>query len=374
MVYYSRIKTHKHTLMSTNNYTIIDNTLRFSNNFNKSLNPYRKILRNGKITHLELGSDFNQKLILPSNITSLKLGNNFNRPFILTKNITELSLGNQFNKPIVLTESVINLRLGKEFKQSLVLGAGVKKLLFGEYSMFDHPIILNENLVSASFGYWFNQPLVLTRNQEELVLDYYFDSSIIFAPKLKRLIFRKYSKYNKSLVLGKEILDVRFGLCFYRSIKLHKKVQILKLYNDNYNKKFVPNKHLSVLEIASGIICIGQLSKNISHVQFKFSNVHSVLPKHVKHIIFGFIHSDAKNFRLPPHLKYMDLGNTYDEPIILEHRNSSLEVVVSSFKYSILDNLPNGTCKVTTYQSHLNNLPNTVKELKIRNIYDYDDW
>lgn len=361
--------------MSTNNYTIVNNTLRFSNNFNNSLGPYRKILRDKQITHLELGSDFSQKLILPSNITSLKLGNNFNHSFSLTKNITDLTFGNQFNKPIILTESVINLRLGNEFKQSLVLGAGVKKLFFGEHSTFNHSIIFNENLVSATFGFYFNQPLVLTRNQEELVLCHYFNSPIIFAPKLKRLIFNKYSEYNKSLVLGKEILDVCFGIWFSQSIELHKNVQILKIYNDNYKKKFLPNKHLSVLEIPTGIICIGQLSKNISHIQFNFSNVHSVLPKHTKRVIFGFIHSCAKNFCLSPHLKYIDLGNTSCELIVLEHHKSSLDVAVPDLNWSILDNLPNGTHKVTTYQLfnfglHLDNLPNTVKELEIKDDYD----
>lgn len=355
--------------MSTNNYTITDNTLRFSNTFNKSLGPYRKILRNTSITHLELGSNFSQKLVLPPNITSLTLGNNFNRPFVLTKYITDLTIGNQFNQRIVSTENVKNLRFGEEFDQPLILGSRVEKLVFDNDSMFDHPIVLNENLVSVVFGSQFNQPLVLSRNLEELWVGYCFDCSIIFSPKLKRLIFDEHCYYNEPLVLGKTIVELCLGQSSVQSIELYKNVRILNIHNAGYGKQVVLNKYLS--ELVNYSECVGELSKNISYIQFKHADVRGVLPKRVKHVSVGFVCDKVKYFYLPPYLEYVNLGDTCNKSIVLEHgrTQSSLTVCDLNHNYPIIDNLLNGTCKVIVTETddvYWNNMPNSISELKIK--------
>jgi hypothetical protein len=89
------------TIIFDNNFNK-QNVIIFDNNFNKQLDNYNKIIEDNNITHLILGSNFNQPIDkLPNSIKYLKLKGRFNQSIDnLPNSITHLTLEYNFNQCI----------------------------------------------------------------------------------------------------------------------------------------------------------------------------------------------------------------------------------------------------------------------------------
>jgi hypothetical protein len=109
-------------------YKIVNNIMMFSEDFNKPLDNYNKIMEDNSITHLELGDYFNQpidNLQISFFQEKKKFINRRNKPWYikscyLPNSITHLELGWFFNQSIDnLPNSITHLTLAEEFNQSI---------------------------------------------------------------------------------------------------------------------------------------------------------------------------------------------------------------------------------------------------------------
>lgn len=124
----------------TRKYTIVNNTMRFSNTFNESLEPYIYAMSQHNTTVLKMGKAYNQPFVLRSNTLYYKImelnfgrGFSFNQPIDLTPNTVELSFGRDFDQPIVLTSNIRVLNFGRCFNQPIVLTRNVEIVIFREF-------------------------------------------------------------------------------------------------------------------------------------------------------------------------------------------------------------------------------------------------
>ena len=136
------------------------------------------------LTHLTFGSDFNRKVTkLPQLLTHLTFGRYFNQEVTkLPQLLTHLTFGRYFNQEVVnLPRHLTHLTFGYEFnKTNIYLPLGIK------YLKLD---CNNFHIISQ-----------LSSNIEVLELDEEFNLELNDLPTLlKKIIFHKYSMYNKEL-------------------------------------------------------------------------------------------------------------------------------------------------------------------------------
>ena len=162
---------------------IFNNFKLIYSNFNQEVNMLPQLL-----THLTFGYDFNQEVTkLPLLLTHLTFGTNFNQEVnMLPQLLTHLTFGNCFNQEVnLLPYQLIHLTLGYEFnKPNIYLPLGIKYLKLNCNNSH-----INFHIIAQ-----------LSSNIEVLELGYNFNLELNDLPNsLKKIIFYRYSKYNKEL-------------------------------------------------------------------------------------------------------------------------------------------------------------------------------
>lgn len=112
-------------------YTLNNQTLFFSTNFNEPMDPYYYIIKD--ITIIIFG-----EIILKQHYSL------FNQPIVFFPKIQTFISGYEFNQPIVLTKTMRVLRLGTYFNQPIVLQPCVTHVIFWTGGCFNQTIILNK--------------------------------------------------------------------------------------------------------------------------------------------------------------------------------------------------------------------------------------
>jgi len=155
--------------------------LSLGSTFNQKINlwniPYT-------ITHLTLGNSFNKsiKYCNPDHIQSLILGDSFNQPFDIVcpsltflqfgrdfnqhispnqiPNVTHLNFGYHFNQDIIIPKTVTHLTFGDKFNKYLNrIPDSVTHLTVGYYFKFDYHVRIPKNIISLTYSDLYDRPI-----------------------------------------------------------------------------------------------------------------------------------------------------------------------------------------------------------------------
>ena len=238
-----------------------DNILLFKPEFNKSLINYIDIISkydkliffnyndikifisiNNKFDDYYLYSKFNKPIyILPSNITPLNFGSNFNQEVNnLPPNLTHLTFGEYFNQEVKnLPPNLTHLTFGSNFNQEVNnLPLNITHLTF-DYNFNQQayiPFSVKYLKLNCNNKYIIDN---LSNNIEELELNSSFTLELNNLPSsLKKLIFNKYSLYNKELNCLPKKLEL-FQLPLYYNHKIKNIPNGLKKVICSKNYKYI---------------------------------------------------------------------------------------------------------------------------------------
>lgn len=237
-------------------YTVENNTIRFSNNFNKPINEYYNIIN--KYTCLIFGANdygpgFNQPLTIPINITSVRLsyefnqqiilspnticvyfGESFNHPFETTRKLKFIYIGCNFDKYVHLPKYLEHLEIDFDHNQPCVLNKYINELIASTIDFVHFPKLpkklikmavetnfdgsydlkFSKNItwLSMIFGTW-NTPIILPKNIKLLTVSGTLSRTLILTSRMRKLsfedcIFREPIYFEKSY----ELLDIHIQL------------------------------------------------------------------------------------------------------------------------------------------------------------------
>lgn len=351
-------------------------TLTFSNTFNGSLNPYHGVIKQAE--KIVFGSNYNQKIKIPSHITDITFGNNYTQPISLTSELQTLILGNNYNKPLYLKQAVKlkTLILGFDYNQPLVLTPSITKLLIN--IAFNHPLELTHNITDFVIcSHNLKHQLVLTPNIMFLEMHSYIPS--MFNKRIIHIWLNGYMGSDVLPVLNKSL--VTFKVNSYRrfSINFNKYIRNFEMV-DNVHQTITFNmpKQMVKLQIFmySGKANIG---KNITHLRLN-TYQHINLPKHLKYLTYGFSTTNKSKSRIliPVNVKKIMFHNisiwTPKTSICsFDHNVECLELFINFYDDSkTLDDLSNSVkhlilkgCCTSTKRKFLQNLP-VLKKITIR--------
>ena len=230
-------------------YTIFDNHVVFSSDFNDSIDPYIEViskykglvfanrdcvdavftLSGGYIDKSDMGScpiptnsEFNQPInYLPNNLKRIAFGNSFDQHVVLPDGLEEFSMGSKFNQPIALPNTLKKLVIGESFSQEIDLPMGLRELtLKNNHKVIDY---LPHSLKTLNLGTRFNMEM----NNLPTDLSYiYFDS---------------FSDYNKSLYnLPSSVKSLNLPRYYRNSLRnLPSSVEFLEV-SENYRGEINP--------------------------------------------------------------------------------------------------------------------------------------
>ena len=144
---------------------------------------------------LVLGSEFNKEIKknrLPASLTHLTLGRDFNNAIILPGKLTHLSLGRNFNRPIsFVNEGLTHLTFDTDSSFDQVIGEkdlpnSLTHLYFGyDYNQELKRGVLKHNLKHLEFGFSYNQNIlanVLPSSLTHLTIGGFFNKAIAKLP------------------------------------------------------------------------------------------------------------------------------------------------------------------------------------------------
>lgn len=280
-------KSNKSSVPTKNcSYRIHDNTIIFSNNFNKPLDEYYTIINKYKFLAFEndYSSKFNRHITIPMNLTSIAFSNKFNKPVVLTPNLTNvvfngnfnssielskklksLHLGYDFNKPINLSKYLMHLSLvTNEYSYPVIINKYMNKLILGPNNNFENLCILPKNLHKLNSTTEIITCLKLPKNMKNLTLFFSILDGQIFLPKniTKLSLFFVSSNTSINLTPRIKVLYLHLEKDSTKKIILEKPVDLLRLegyitsvcdnlpngmrqieayYNDNFHCAELPN-------------------------------------------------------------------------------------------------------------------------------------
>lgn len=266
-------------------YTIDNNTIYFSNNFNESLRPYYTVLlqvssisfkKNTYESHL-LHSTFNHHVInLPSNIKSITFGWEYNKPFSLCPSIEHLEFGHDFNHPIVLGQKLKTLIFGDNFNCPIFLTPNIITLIFG--NNFNQHIMLTKNIQTLKFGYQFNKSIQLPPNIISLEMGYCYNQSITINVRIKRLILSAGLEHNVQLNATKTLEIISFYSNAVPNYVLDKNITECKILH-RYHLQPHHNLNKGLKRFTSLNYTTCTITKNITHLDIGTCYTHYRLGK-----------------------------------------------------------------------------------------------
>lgn len=146
---------------------------------------------------------------------------------------------------------------------------GVHTLTFEEdpmrviMSKFNKRVILTKNIKVVVFGAGFNNHLILNKNVVDIDFGVCFNQPFNFTKCIKRLKFRNF--FNKLVQLSKNIYSIEFGVQFDNHLILPKKLKCLSL-GSNFNKTFVQTKYLKNILFFNVFNCKQQIASKNYHL------------------------------------------------------------------------------------------------------------
>lgn len=276
-----------------------------------------------KTSILIFPDDYNEDIPeIKTGIKTIILGKKFNKKlFITTDTVEEIIIGDGFdNELVVLPKKLKVLQIGNNFNGKLdALPKKLKVLKLGDK--------FNKNID------------ILPIKLEELYLGNNFTEHIDFLPKKLKILHINSDKFNKSIDnLPKELEEL---------------VMIARKFNQNVNN--IPKSITKLLMDG-----------------FEMTSPIPFLPK-LKEITVA--HSYNENIYIVPTLQKIELGKKFNRDI-LKKLPESLESIVfdkySDYNYKIEYPLRLKVLKLGRIYNHdINELPDTVEELVIRNNYKY---
>lgn len=221
-------------------------------------------------------------------------------------------------------------------------------VVFG--SKFNRKLILNRDLEFLIFGMKYNTHIVLTKKLMFVTFGYYFEQHLLLPKNIIQIFLEDNSK--QCILLPKYTMYLNIA-CLRISHSLPKKIKCLTASTDIYERVNVHS-----LSISKNIV---KLALRCSH------NLPMQLPKHLKHLrILGRM--NINNLVLTPNIVSLTLfhpkyDSTIDNLAVLTNIDFGIE---KHTNYYLYDNLPNGV-RIVKHDCFnkklLNNLPNTVTSL-----------
>lgn len=330
----------------TYDFNVDTQTLTFSNTFNGSLNQYHHVIKQAK--KIVFGSNYNQKIKIPSHITDITFGNNYNQPLGLTSELQSLTLGDTYNKLIYLKPAtkLKTLYLGADYNQPLVLTPSITKLKLN--IAFDQPLELTHNithLILLTFN--LKHQLILTPNI--MFLEIYACRVHTFNKRIVH-IWLNFHKGETLPVLNKSL--VSFNAIAYKqaNINFNKYMRNFETSGNMHNTVTFNIPKTMVRLIISKYVGNATIGKNITHLYLN-TNQHINLPKHLKFLTYGFSTSNNSKIHilLPVNLKKIVFHNLMlwfanTQICSFNHNVEYLELYIGHCDRSIIvmDNLSDG--------------------------------
>jgi hypothetical protein len=174
----------------------------------------------------------------------------------------------------------------------------------------------------------FNQPIILGNNLKIIIFGICFNQPIILNDNLRELRFGSY--FNHPIILNDNLRELSFGSCFNHPIILPKKLVSLCL-GRKFNESIIFGNELTILHLGTSF------DKSIN------------IPDTVKRLKL-FCNNQYIVDSLPNNIIFLQLCLTFN-----------LEI----------NNLPNSIkkLKISKYDKDLNNLPNSIKRLELPSDY-----
>lgn len=233
-------------------YTVVDNALVFSDNFNSPLKPYYNLMKQyNTLKFHSINSSFNNQIQLTPNMTHVYIGHHFNHQLCLTNNLICLTLGRFYNKPLVLTSCLKSLIVGSSFNSNLILNKYLTYLSMD--SCFNkHQIILSKHMVRLIVGRLYNFPIILTKRLENCTFmgDYKYRSILILQKNIKCANFKSVLV---DLHLNKNIISLTVRVCCKKPTCLNKNIKHFAIFYCHDKNSPMPNvtKNLKILSVTS---------------------------------------------------------------------------------------------------------------------------
>lgn len=196
--------------------------------------------------------------------------------------------------------------------------------------------------------------LEITKNCDTLILGEKFKSDISKIPEnIKYIIFSDCNNFCE---------DPNYMSCFYKGYNFHNSVKKIR-FRDDFNES------------------IDNLPSSLEELEFSPNSIFNKsvdnLPCTLKKITFGK-HFNIPINNLPQNLEYLNIQSEYFS-VELKNIPPGLKYLFfnSNPKYSYekkIEGLPEGLIEITypfEYPFEINNLPNSVKIIRISNIYKY---
>lgn len=298
-------------------FTIQNDQIYFSSNYNISLKNYHRTINNFKSLKYEAPSFINKTnavFEIPINITSVELTGCYNNSVILSPNTTCVVLGSFYDKFIELTRNV-------------------KYADFGTSHVLENSKFLPKQLNHLVIRCWesnldFDLNKNLIRLQMILHHDYDFDDQY-------DMLFFEFCK-NPILILNKKLHEYQVPKKLGKQVILSKNLLYLYIGLSSFHQCVLLDRHIPIM-----------LPKSILKIKFSGKlNCHIILPLR---------------------LTYLMIDNIYQlKPTIVENPIDTIIIIHNNY-HLITDNLPSGTKHIGICNPHknypMNNLPPNVQSI-----------
>lgn len=266
-----------------------------------------------KIKYVELNDSYTININLITTRIKFKL------------NTTKKSLGLY---TLYTDDNIIYLKTSVTIDQSFFIPNNITHLHLSD--VFNYPIILPDSIINITFGENFDQNILLPKNIQQVIFGKNFNRQILIPDTVTHLKFG--SKFNKHIVLPSSIKHLIMGKNFDRYIILPSGI-----------------KHLTVGKLFDCQIIIPD---TVTYLKFgnKF-NQKIIVPNSVKTLIFG---------------------EDYNQEIIIP--KSVTELSIPAINIKIEPNIKSLTLIGALDKEYLENLPDTITELIIKNNIKYDEY
>lgn len=217
-------------------YTIKNNTLIFSDKFNGSLKPYYNVMKSYntlKFSHTT--TSFNNSIRLTPNLTHVEFGHDFNHSLELVNNLICLIFGNRYEKPLVLTPNLKYLTLGKCFSNILVLNKYLTHCSI-KTDFNKHQLILSKHMIKIVLGNFSKCP-ILTKQLEKCTLLMEIAHSVVLTKNIKYAYFQDLH----TIVLNKNITSLTIVVMLNKPTYFNKNIKYFIIYFSYDFKSPVPN-------------------------------------------------------------------------------------------------------------------------------------
>lgn len=307
-------------------------TNKFANRCSK-FNSYMYLTNS--ITHLTCGTKFNKFLRLSNSLSHLILGCNFNQPLELTKNLTHLVFDNFFLKPLSSIKNLTHLSCDITNRNYIDIGS-MSKLTHLEITYESNsellicPDSLTHLIIGKGCGYDYNLQIILPDSLTFLIFTYY-NQSIELPASLTQLALS--DDFNQLIKLPNLLTHLDLGRDFNQPVEFKDNLIYLS-FGENFNQ-FVD------------------------------------IPVQLIYLIFSCNFSGSIDL---PNVKYLVIR--YNNTYLIENFSNELETLCVTHPFDLpLDNLPSQLKSLNifnyVYNQKLNNLPNSIKYIRLNEHYDH---